>query len=962
MALDIAILTDEEPSAIKEDSSEAEKNRYEAWERSNRLSLNLMRMTMAENIKPSMPKTEKSREFMQKVKECSQSELADKSIVGSLMSQLTTKKFDWSQPIHDHVTHMSNLTSKLKTLGMDVSETFLVQFIMNSFPFEFGQFQVNYNTIKDKWNFQELKAMLIHEEGRLKKMRDQVVHLVGHDGASSSKTKPSLKGKKKGKSFFKGPESQIHKEKKCFFCKKVGHFKRDCLKRKAWFEKKGKHYSFGYSSIQPIRGAEQYLSMGNMMKARIEGIGTYRLILDTGCHIDLIDYLYIPDCARNLVSLSRLDNLGIKRSALNENSAYLWHQRLIHISKERLMRLVKNKILPQLDFSDLGVCVDFIKGKQTKHTVKKPATRSSQLLEIIHTDICGPFDAPWGGEKYFITFIDDFSRVKIVRSDRGGEFYGRFTENGQCPGPFAKLLESRGICAQYTMHSTPQQNGVAERRNRTLIEMVRSMFIENGQTSGSGEPRNVDIKEIQVEVPSPVVAPVPIITSGPSDTIEQNNDVQIPQVENIIDEPVTIQENNIVPQQKLRRSIRERRPAISNDFVVYSVESECDLSMNEDPMKSMDDNKVWDLVILPKGSKTVGSKWVYKTKRDSKGNIEKYKARLVSKGFTQKDGIEYKETFSPISKKDSLRIVLALVAHYDLELHQMDLRKSIYGLKHASRQWYLKFNDTITSYGFLEITVDRCIYIKISGSIFKYLSKNFEMKDMGEASYVIGIEIIRDRSRGTLGLSQKTYINKVLERYRMDKCSVGIKAAKKVLRYLQGTKELMFTYRRSDHLEVIGYSDSDYAGCVDSIKSTFGYVFLLADGAVSWKIGKQTVIATSTIEAEFVVCFEATIHALWLRNFISGLGIVDSISKPLRIYCDNFAAIFFSKNDKYSKGAKHMKLKFLSVKEEVQKQRVSFEHIRTDMMIADPLTKGLPPKAFIGHVERMSVLEKVLLL
>ncbi|XP_074278371.1 peroxidase P7-like [Silene latifolia] len=99
-------------------------------------------------------------------------------------------------------------------------------------------------------------------------------------------------------------------------------------------------------------------------------------------------------------------------------------------------------------------------------------------------------------------------------------------------------------------------------------------------------------------------------------------------------------------------------------------------------------------------------------------------------------------------------------------------------------------------------------------------------------------------------------------------------------------------------------------------KSTFGYLFLLAEGAISWKSGKQSVIATSTMEAEFVACFEATIHALWLRNFISGLGIVDSIAKPLRIYCDNSAAVFFSKNDKYSKGAKHMELKFLSVKEE----------------------------------------------
>ena len=121
------------------------------------------------------------------------------------------------------------------------------------------------------------------------------------------------------------------------------------------------------------------------------------------------------------------------------------------------------------------------------------------------------------------------------------------------------------------------------------------------------------------------------------------------------------------------------------------------------------------------------------------------------------------------------------------------LKKSIYRLKQASRQWYLKFNDTITSYGFVENIVDRCIYMKVSGSIFvilvlyvddifdvmlhnlkKYLSNKFEMKDIGEATYVIGIEIFFDRSQGLLGLSHKGYINKVLKRFRMEKCSTGI--------------------------------------------------------------------------------------------------------------------------------------------------------------------------------------------
>ena len=379
------------------------------------------------------------------------------------------------------------------------------------------------------------------------------------------------------------------------------------------------------------------------------------------------------------------------------------------------------------------------------------------------------------------------------------------------------------------------------------------------------------------------------------------------------------------------------------------------------------------------------------------------------------------------------------------------LKKSIYGLKQASRQWYIKFNDTITSYGFVENTVDRCIYMKVNGSKFvilvlyvddillaandisllhdvkKYLSKNFEMKDMGEASYVIGIEIFRDRKQGLLGLSQQGYINKILERFRMDKCSYGIvpiqkgdrfsamqcpkndlerkemesilyasvvgslmylstctrpdisfavgmlgryqsnpgmdhwKAAKKILRYLQGTKDYMLMYKRLDHLEVIGYSDSDYAGCVDTRKSTFGYIFLLAGAAVSWKSAKQSVIATSTMEAEFVACFEATIQALWLRNFVTRFNLVDTISRPMQIYCDNTAAVFFSKNDKYSKGAKHMDLKFLTVKEEVQNRRVSIQHIGTELMIADPLTKGLPPKTFSGHVNHMGITAKSLL-
>ena len=196
---------------------------------------------------------------------------------------------------------------------------------------------------------------------------------------------------------------------------------------------------------------------------------------------------------------------GTKRCNINEDSSMLWHRRLGHISIDRIKRLVNDGVLSTLDYTDFEICVDCIKDKQTNKS-KKNTNRSSNILEIIHTDICCP-DTDMPGQKYFITFIDDYSRymyvyllhnkhealdafkifktevenqcnkqIKIVRSDRGGEYYGRYTENGQAPGPFAKFLQEYGIVAQHTLPGSADQNGVAERRNRTLMDMVRSML------------------------------------------------------------------------------------------------------------------------------------------------------------------------------------------------------------------------------------------------------------------------------------------------------------------------------------------------------------------------------------------------------------------------------------------------------------------------------------------------------
>ena len=226
-----------------------------------------------------------------------------------------------------------------------------------------------------------------------------------------------------------------------------------------------------------------------------------------------------------------------KRCNINEDSM-LWHWRLRHISIERINRLVNAGVLSTLDFTNFKTYANCIKGKETNKS-KKGANRSSDLLEIIHTDICCP-DIDIHGQKYFISFIDDYSRymyiyllhnknealdafkvfkaevenqcgkqIKIVRSDRGGEYYGRYTENGQAPGPFVKFLQEHEIIAQYTMLGSPDQNGVAERRNRTLLNMVRSMLSNSNLPKSLWNEALKTVVYILNRVPSKVVPKTP---------------------------------------------------------------------------------------------------------------------------------------------------------------------------------------------------------------------------------------------------------------------------------------------------------------------------------------------------------------------------------------------------------------------------------------------------------------------
>ena len=129
----------------------------------------------------------------------------------------------------------------------------------------------------------------------------------------------------------------------------------------------------------------------------------------------------------------------------------------------------------------------------------------------------------------------------------------------------------------------------------------------------------------------------------------------------------------------------------------------------------------------------------------------------------------------------------------------------------------------------------------------------------------------------------------------------------------------------------------------------------MVGGDISWRSAKQTLISTSTMEVEFVSCFEATLHGVWLKSFISGLRIMDSISKSLGIYCENSVAIFMAKNNKSGSWNKHIDIKYLAIRESVKEKKMVIEHVSTELMIVDPLTKGIPPFKFKDHVMNMGL-------
>jgi reverse transcriptase-like protein len=456
----------------------------------------------------------------------------------------------------------------------------------------------------------------------------------------------------------------------------------------------------------------------------------------------------------------------------------------------------------------------------------------------------------------------------------------------------------------------------------------------------------------------------------------------------------------------------------------------------EQEKQSFESMGVYTIVPCPKGRKVVGSKWVFCIKWGPNSTIQKYKAHLVAHSFTQIEGINYDETFTPVAKLTSLRTILAISAEHDLEVHQMDVKstylngalkeeiymeappsfdipdsmvlrliKAVYGTKQGSRVWYEDIRGTLKQMGYEHTKADHTIFthsrpsfsiialyvndITMVLKVLKVIQKDkddlrhsYEMTDLGELSWILGIHVSCDWHTGTITLSQGKFAAEVLERFekqtlrpistpvlanehltKLTSLEVDIKdyqsavgalmyliivthpdlafgvgmlgrhtanpgeehmqALNRVFRYLQGTKDhgLIFKKGAKQGLKLEGYANANWASDRNDRKSTSGYVFLFGGGSINWSSKKQATVALSTTEAEYIAGAHAAKEAVWLKHLLSELH--QGATGPITIHVNNQYSIALAHNPEFHDCTKHVDIRYHFLCEKVESGEIA---------------------------------------
>ncbi|KAG8503946.1 hypothetical protein CXB51_002234 [Gossypium anomalum] len=351
-------------------------------------------------------------------------------------------------------------------------------------------------------------------------------------------------------------------------------------------------------------------------------------------------------------------------------------------------------------------------------------------------------------------------------------------------------------------------------------------------------------------------------------------------------------------------------------------------------------------------------KWIFHTKYHSDGSLDRYKARLVAKGFHQLLGVDLTETFSPVVKPTTVRMVVSLAISHSWAIHQLDanntflqgtlsedvfmtqppgfidrnnpnhvcwLRKAIYGLKQALRAWYHELRSFLLSFGFINSIVDASLFVFCGHSTVIYLFV-----------YVDDIIVTGNTSSAisqflqNLSARQRKYIANLLSRAQM-------------------TKAKLISTPMSSLVSLTLHSGSPLADAV-AYRTIIGS---LHRNPVSWSSKKHKTIAWSSTEAEYRFMANITVELRWLCSFLSELGVI--IPQQPVIYCENVGATHLYANPVFHSRIKHVALDYHFISEQVQSGRLRVSHISTTDQLVDALTKPLPCRQFVNIVNKIGL-------
>jgi hypothetical protein len=373
----------------------------------------------------------------------------------------------------------------------------------------------------------------------------------------------------------------------------------------------------------------------------------------------------------------------------------------------------------------------------------------------------------------------------------------------------------------------------------------------------------------------------------------------------------------------------------------------------------------------------------------------------------------------------------------------LKLQKALYGLKQAGRLWYLKLCKILEEYGFKSLVTDPCVYVlkETSGGIvailmiyvddiafackdkkekdklLDVLKKHFEMKDLGELKYFLGIHL--ERTANTLTLSQAAYTRKVLQKFNMENCNPMVSpgttnahqgsdpnvkgkvpyrecvgsliylavwtrpdiahavsqvsrtlenptesnwiSVKRILRYLSGTIDRSITYTKSKSTiapQLSAFADANWADDESDSKSTTGYAVYLLGSLIVWKTKKQNTVAKSSTEAEYMALSDCTAEVIGLRQTLAELECPQA--DPTLIGEDNQGALLIAKNKATNKRTKHIRIRYHHIRDEIDKKQVKVVRVPTEYQSADIFTKALPPIKFAKALKLLDFPKKLL--